>query len=104
MIESITSQQAFASHVLDSSVPVLVDFYTDWCGPCQAQTPILEAFADAHAGDVSVVKVNIEDNVDIARTYGVRSIPTLTLFKDGQPTETRVGLSSASELESLASA
>ncbi len=103
MIESITSQQAFASHVLDATVPVLVDFYTDWCGPCQAQAPILEAFADAHVGDVSVVKVNIEDNIDIARTYGVRSIPTLTLFKEGQPIETRVGLSSASELEALAS-
>ena len=101
MIRTITSTAAFSDQVLASHAPVLVDFYADWCGPCQAQTPVLEAFAATHSNDVEVVKVNIDEHPQLASTYGVRSIPTLKLFENGEVTDTRVGVSSATQLEAL---
>lgn len=95
------NEQSFNNEVRDHAGLVLVDFYADWCGPCQAQSPILESFAGQRAGDLSVVKVNVDEAPEIARAYGVRSIPTLTLFADGEVVDTRVGTSSEAQLNSL---
>ncbi len=89
------------NEVLQSSVPVLVDFYADWCGPCKAQTPILEALAGDHTDDLTVVKVDVDAEAGLAQQFGVRSIPTLVLFKDGAPVETRVGVNTQAQLDTL---
>ncbi|MFN8901527.1 MAG: thioredoxin [Lysobacteraceae bacterium] len=82
----------FASHVLVSEVPVLVDFWAEWCGPCKAIAPLLDDVAKAYAGKVKVVKVNIDENPQTPRQYAVRGIPTLMLFKGGKVAGTQVGL------------
>ena len=82
----------FASQVLGSDVPVLVDFWAEWCGPCKAIAPLLDDVAKAYAGKVKVVKVNIDDNPQTPRQYAVRGIPTLMLFKGGKVAGTQVGL------------
>ena len=89
----------FDSEILKSNVPVLVDFWAEWCGPCRALTPILEEIAQKFAGQVKVVKVNIDENPDSPTQYNVRSIPTLLLFKGGTLVGTQVGLSSKNALE-----
>ena len=81
----------FASQVLGSDVPVLVDFWAEWCGPCKAIAPLLDDVAKAYAGKVKVVKVNIDENPQTPRQYAVRGIPTLMLFKDGELVATKVG-------------
>jgi thioredoxin 1 len=74
----------FQSSVLDSSVPVLVDFWAPWCGPCRAIAPHIEALGEEYEGRVTVAKVNVDNNQQLAVTYGIRGIPALLLFKDGQ--------------------
>ncbi len=81
----------FNSDVLGSEVPVVVDFWAEWCGPCKAIGPSLEEISDEMDGKVKITKVNIDENPDIAAQYGVRSIPTLVLFKDGAPASMQVG-------------
>jgi thioredoxin 1 len=81
----------FQSDVLDSDIPVVVDFWAEWCGPCKMIAPSLEEIADEMAGDVKIAKLNIDENQDLAIQYGVRSIPTLVLFKEGQPASMQVG-------------
>lgn len=93
------SDTSFAEDVLKSDQPVLVDYWAAWCGPCKAIAPILEEIAEQYAGRVTVAKVNVDDNPEVAAKFGVRGIPTLMLFKDGQPTETKVGALSKSQLE-----
>ncbi|MGI9326696.1 MAG: thioredoxin [Pseudomonadales bacterium] len=97
----ITSSDRFRLEVLDAGRPVLVDFYADWCGPCQAMTPILEQFAKTQSGTVDVVKVNIDQDAELAASYGVRSIPSLVLFSDGEPVATQVGVQSLAQLNQL---
>ncbi len=85
------SDSTFDAEVLQSSGPVLVDFWAEWCGPCKMIAPALEEIAAEFKGRVRVAKVNIDDNPESPNTYGVRGIPTLILFKDGKPASTKVG-------------
>jgi thioredoxin 1 len=85
------SDASFEAEVIKSNVPVLVDFWAEWCGPCRMIAPILEDLAQEYAGKVKIVKVNVDENSVSAATYGVRGIPTLLLFKNGQVADTKVG-------------
>jgi thioredoxin 1 len=87
MSEKIVSltDATFDEHVKSSEVPVLVDFWAEWCGPCKMISPVLEEIAEEQAGKVQIVKLNIDDNLDVTRRFDVMSIPTLILFKDGEP-------------------
>lgn len=90
----------FEKEVLQSELPVLVDFYADWCEPCKMMAPIVEGLAQGYDGKVKVGKLNIDDEMEIAQQYRVMSIPTFILFKDGKAVETSVGAMSKDELES----
>ncbi len=93
-----TNQSTFGDDVISAKQPVLVDFYADWCAPCKAIGPIVEELANKYDGKLDVRKVDIDDNPGLASQLGIRSIPTLILFKNGQPVETVVGLVSKSTL------
>ena len=90
----------FNTEVLGSDLPVLVDFYADWCGPCKMMAPVVEEIAGAYEGKVKVGKCNIEENMDVAQKYRVMHIPTFIIFKGGEAVETSVGAISKAELES----
>lgn len=87
-----TSDNTFSQDVLQSGIPVLVDFWAEWCGPCRMIAPILEEVSKEMDGKVKIVKINIDQNPNVPAQFGVRSIPTLTLFKDGQAVSTKVGV------------
>ena len=93
------SDANFESEVLKSDVPVLVDFWAPWCGPCRMVAPIVEELADEYNGKVKFVKLNTDDNVATASKYGIRSIPTLLVFKGGQAVEQVIGFRPKSELK-----
>lgn len=88
----------FQSEVIGSAIPVLVDFWATWCGPCKAIAPELEALAAETEGKLKVVKVDVDANNDLAAQYGIRSIPTLLLFKNGAHVDTHIGLASKQDL------
>ncbi len=93
MAENIVqiSDDTFDSEVLKSSVPVLIDFWAPWCGPCRAIAPIVDQLATEYAGKLKIVKMNVDDNPRTPANYGVRGIPNLILFKDGQVQQQIVG-------------
>ncbi|TAK97235.1 MAG: thioredoxin TrxA [Verrucomicrobia bacterium] len=99
--ENITNltQATFGSDVLKSATPVLVDFWAEWCGPCKMIAPVLDELAGEYQGKIKIAKVNIDNEQSIAAEYGVRAIPTLLLFKNGQVTEQIVGARSKRDLK-----
>ena len=97
MVDVVTDDR-FEQEVLQSDLPVLVDFYADWCGPCKAQVPILESTAESFDGKVKVFKLNVDDSPDTAQKFGVMSIPTLLLFKGGEVHKRMVGVQNAQAL------
>lgn len=92
------SDDSFDAEVLKSDMPVLVDFWAEWCGPCKMIAPILDELADEYAGKVKITKLNIDENQATAPQYGVRGIPTLLLIKDGAVQAQQVGAVSKSQL------
>jgi len=88
----------FESDVLKSDIPVLVDYWAEWCGPCKMIAPILDDAAKQYEGRVMIAKLNVDDNPDTAAKFGIRGIPTLMLFKDGKAAATKVGAMSKSQL------
>lgn len=95
----IFTSENFEAEVLKSDLPVLVDFYADWCGPCKMLSPSVEAMEPLFEGKIKIGKLNVDDNSDIAEQYNVMSIPTLIFFKNGEPVETSVGLISKAALQ-----
>ncbi|MBU6428706.1 MAG: thioredoxin [Cyanobacteria bacterium REEB65] len=91
---------SFSKEVLEADKPVLVDFWATWCGPCKMIAPILDEMASEHADKLKVVKLDIDENASTAQKYGVMSIPTLILFKGGEPAERLVGYMPKAQLES----
>lgn len=85
------TDDSFKAEVLESSLPVLVDFWAPWCGPCRMVAPVVSEIADQYDGKVKVVKLNTDDNPGVASQYGIRSIPTLMIFKGGQRVDMVVG-------------
>lgn len=95
------SNARFDSDVLKSELPVLVDYWAEWCAPCKAMAPILDEVAGEYAGKLRFVKVNVETEPQIARQYGVRSQPTLMLFKNGSVEAQKIGAMSKSQLKAF---
>ena len=92
------NENDFDKEVLKSNLPVIVDFWAEWCGPCKMLTPILEELSNEMKNEINVVKVNLDENQDLAMKYSIRSIPTLLLFKEGNLIDTKVGLFPKSEI------
>lgn len=98
MAEIISSKENFNEKVLNKKGLVLVDFFATWCGPCMMIAPIIDEISQEYKDQVSVVKVNVDDNQELAIKYGIMSIPTLALFKDGELQNMLVGLRSKEEI------
>ncbi len=92
------TDNSFDAEVLKSNIPVLTDFWATWCGPCKTIAPILEEIAEEYDGQLRIAKLDVDENIQMAAEYGVRGIPTMILFKDGQPVERLVGTLSKEQL------
>jgi thioredoxin 1 len=93
------TESTFEQEVLASDKPVLVDFWAEWCGPCHAIAPILDKIVDERPGELKLVKVNIDEEQNLAERYGIASIPTMVLFKDGEPAAAAIGAQPKSAIE-----
>jgi thioredoxin len=100
MATTAVGDDNFGTDVLGSDKPVLVDFWAEWCGPCKMIGPALEEISDELGDKVTIAKLNIDDHPDTPAKYGVRGIPTMILFKNGQPVETKVGAAPKAQLKS----
>ena len=92
------SDSTFEPEVLKSDLPVLVDYWAEWCGPCKAIAPVLEEVAKDYSGKLMVAKLNVDENQEVPKRYGIRGIPTLMLFKNGNIEATKIGALSKSQL------
>lgn len=103
MTDSIkhVTDASFESDVLKSDLPVLVDYWAEWCGPCKMIAPLLDEAAKLYEGRVTIAKLNVDDNPDTPAKFGIRGIPTLMLFKDGKAAATKVGAMSKSQLSAF---
>ena len=99
MAEVKLTYQNFKSEVLDSNVPVLVDFWAEWCAPCRMVAPVVEKIANEYAGKLKVGKLNVDDNSETPMQYGIQGIPTLILFQGGQVANQMVGFQSEDKLK-----
>jgi thioredoxin 1 len=95
------TDDTFTDEVLKADIPVLVDYWAEWCGPCKTITPVLDEIAQEYVGQLKIAKLNIDENPNTPPKYGVRGIPTLMLFKGGSVEATRVGALSKSQLTAL---
>lgn len=93
------TDSSFEEEVLKSDIPVLIDFWAEWCGPCKMLTPIIDELSKSMEGKVKILKMNIDDNPDTPSTLGIRSIPTMMLFKDGKQLASKVGALPKSSIE-----
>ena len=93
------TEATFESEVLQSETPVIVDFWAEWCGPCHAIAPVLDRIAEERPDELKVVKVNIDEEQGLAMRYGIASIPTVVLFKDGEPAAAAIGAQPKQALE-----
>ncbi len=93
-----TSDAAFDADVIQSTTPVLVDYWAEWCGPCKAIAPILDDVSKDYAGRLQVAKMNVDENRDVPAKFGIRGIPTLMIFKDGKLAATKVGALTKAQL------
>ena len=97
----VVSDASFETDVVNSSQPVLVDFWAEWCAPCKTLSPVLDEIANEYDGRVRIVKVNVDENAQIPPKYGIRGIPTMLLFKDGVVEATKVGALSKANLSAF---
>ena len=101
MAEIILNSENFEQEVLKSELPVLVDFWATWCGPCRMMAPVLEELAQEYDGKLVVGKVDVDENEELAAEYGIMSIPTMLVFKNGEMTDTALGLTPKEKLISM---